>query len=257
MKRNSIWLLVAGLLFITNIFAGNNDKTVFKKAIETGKAKTVKTDISFIAGELNIKGSTKELTECFYGYRNEFIRPMISYHEAGKTGYLKIESESLKNRDIDDIGKKNLWNLFLNDKIQNSVAIELKAGESDINLEGFNLSRFEYRMLAGESNINLRNTSVPSVYFSMSAGEAKINLSGKWKNDLVANIKGGVGELNLYVPYNIGVRITVSGLLGEIDIPFYNKSGKTYTNDLYGKTDNTLYIDINGGIGEINVHQTE
>jgi hypothetical protein len=256
MKRNAVWLLVAGLLLATNLFA-DNDKTVFKKAIGTGKANSVKTDISFLAGVLNIKGSTKELTECFYGYKNEFIRPMINYHEVGKTGYLKIESESIKNKDIDDIGEKNLWNLFLNDDIPNSVAIELKAGKSDINLEGFNLSRFEYRMLAGESHINLRNTSVPSIYFSMSAGEAKINLSGKWKNDLVANIKGGVGELNLYVPYKVGVRITVSGLLGEINIPFYNKNGRTYTNDLYGKTANTLYIDINGGIGEINVHQTE
>jgi len=255
MKKIAILLFIASLLFFTEAFGSNPEESVYKKSVETGKAKEVKTDISFIAGELNINSETNNLVECFYGFKNDFIRPILKYHEVGKTGYLSINSESFKKRDFDD--EDNEWRLSFNGKIRNSIAIDLKAGEANIDLEGCNLGRFEYRMMAGESNINLRNTSVPSLVFSLTAGEANLNLSGKWDNDLSATIKGGVGELKIKVPYDIGVRITASGLIGEINIPFFNKNGKTYTNDLYGKTKNTLYIDINGGIGEIDIDMVE
>lgn len=257
MKKIFLLIFLAILAFFTEVFGANPEGSILKKSIERNNAKEIKTDISFFAGELKIDGSTSELAECFYGYRHNFIRPMIKYHEVGKTGYLSIDSEKNKNRDFEDIGKENEWKLSLNKNIRNSVAIELMAGEANIDLEDFKLSRFEYRMTAGESKINLRNTSVPSLYFSLTAGEANIDLSGKWKNDLTANIKGGVGELTIKLPYDVGVRITVSGLLGEINVPFFNRDGRTYTNDLYGKTTNTLYIDINGGIGEINIEMVE
>jgi hypothetical protein len=257
MKKIAFLLFIASLLFFTNAFGANTDDTLYKKTIETGKASEIKTDISFVAGELHIKGTDKNLAQCFYGYKHDFIRPIMKYHEVGKTGYLSIESESLRKKDLEDISDKNEWNLLLNNEISNAVAIELKAGEAHIDMEGCNLSRFEYRMLAGESNIILRNTSVPSLYLSVVAGEANVDLSGKWKNDLNANIKGGVGELKIKLPYDVGIRITASGILGEINIPFFNKDGRTYTNDLYGKTKNTLYIDINGGIGEISIEMVE
>lgn len=257
MKKIFLMLFLAILAFFTEVFGANPEGSILKKSIERSNAREIKTDISFFAGELKIDGSTDELAECFYGYKNNFIRPVMKYHEVGKTGYLIIDSEKNRNRDIDDIGKDNEWQLALNKNVINSVSVELKAGEADIDLEGFKLSRFEYRMMAGESNINLRNTSVPSLYFSLTAGEANIDLSGKWKNDLTANIKGGVGELKIKLPYEVGIRVTVSGILGEINIPFFNRDGRTYTNDLYGKTTNTLYIDINGGIGEISIEMVE
>ena len=258
--RKIIFLLclTATLMLSSNLGASEPEKNLYRKVIEIGKAKDVKTELSFLAGELQIDGTSEGLAECYYGYKKDFIRPELSYYEVDKTGYLSIKSESLKDKDLDDIHKDdNKWRLSLNNHVRNSVAINLKAGEANIDLEGCNLSRFEYRMFAGESNINLRNTSVPTVMFNLTAGEANVDLSGSWQNDLVATIKGGVGELNIKVPYNTGVRITVSGLLGDINIPFFNRDGRTFTNDKYGKTKNTLYIDINGGIGEIKVDMVE
>lgn len=257
MKKIAFMLFIACLLFITEVFGSNPEGSLLKKTIGMGKANEVKTDISFFAGELHMSSATENLAECYYGYKDDYIRPIMKYHEISNTGYLSIESEPIKNKKLNDIGKDNKWKLTLNGDVRNSVAIELKAGEADIDLEGCNLSRFEYRMMAGKSNIKLRNTSVPSVFFSLTAGEANLDMSGEWKNDLVANIKGGVGELNIKLPYDVGVRITISGLLGEINVPFFNRDGKTYTNDLYGKTKNTLYVDINGGIGEINIEMVE
>ncbi len=257
MKKILLLIFLASLAFFSELFGANNEATLLKKTIETGRARELKTDISFFAGKLRVNGLTDELSECFYGYKTKYIRPDMKYHEIGRTGYLSIESEKQSGRRFEDIANENEWNLSLNSRIKNAVSIQLKAGEADIDLENCNISRFDYRMAAGESNVNLRNTSVPDVNFSMTAGEANIDLSGKWRNDLNANIKGGVGELNIKVPYNVGVRITVSGLIGEVKIPFFNRNGRTFTNDAFNKTNHTLYIDINGGIGEINVEMTE
>ena len=112
-------------------------------------------------------------------------------------------------------------------------------------------------MMAGESKVNLRNTSVPAVIFNLFTGEASLDLSGKWHNDLEANIKGGIGELEIKVPYDTGVRIAVSGLIGEVNIPFFERNGKIYTNGQYGKSKYTLYLNVEAGIGQIDVKMVE
>jgi hypothetical protein len=256
MKKIAILLFATLFLFFSDMFGKSPEGNRYKKTIETNRAKEVKTDIDFFAGELTLTGNSKELAECFYGYGDEFIRPNMTYHEVGKTGYLRIDSEPFKDKDIDDFDD-NEWFLSLNPDIANSLAIKLKAGEANIDLEGCKINRFEFRMMAGESNVNLRNTSVKAIVFNLMTGEANLNLTGKWYNDLEASIKGGVGELDIKVPYNIGVRITVSGLIGEVNIPFFNRNGKTFTNDLYGKTEHTLYLNIEAGIGEVNVEMVE
>ncbi|NLE32877.1 MAG: cell wall-active antibiotics response protein [Bacteroidales bacterium] len=256
MKKTAYLATALFFALATTLTASKPDNYRYKKAIEKGNAKEVKTDIDFLAGELYLDNSSNELAECFYGKGTEFLRPGMAYNEMGKTGYLRIDSESNKERRIEDFDD-NEWRLSINPNIPNSVSIRLKAGEADIDLEGSRLNRFEYKMMAGESKINLRNTSVPDLTFNMMAGEAWIDLSGRWNNDLEAIIKGGVGELDLVVPYNVGVRIFVSGLIGEVSIPFFNRNGKTYTNDAYGRSKHTLFINIEAGIGEINVKMVE
>lgn len=258
MKRYAIlFCLVTSVLLACSASASDNSDGLVKKNVEIGKAKEVKTDLSFLAGELKVNAETSSLAECVYGYNKKYIRPEISYYENDGTGYLDISSESLKNKDLEDFGSDNKWKISFNNHVRNSVSIKHKAGEADIDLEGCNLSRFEYRMAAGESKINLRNTSVPAVTFNLMAGKTHIDLTGRWDNDLVAKVKGGIGEVDLKVPYDTGVRITVSGLIGDVDIPFFNREGNTFTNDKYGKTKNTLYIDINGGVGKISVSMAD
>jgi len=255
--KKSIFLVC---LFVTfgsfgpTILAQSKSK-LFKKSIDIGRAKDVRTDISFFAGELNINSETTMLAECFYGYKDGFIKPDMTYREVGTIGYLSVVSEKKDKGIIND--ETNRWNLSLNKDVKNSLSINLKAGKSTIDLEGCNLSSFDYKMTAGESKINLRNTSVPQVKFNLLAGESLIDLSGKWKNDGVADIKGGVGEVTVKVPYKTGVIIYVTGLLGDVSIPFFDRDGDAYVNDSYKKSKNTLTIYIHGAIGQINVKMEE
>jgi len=238
------------------MFGRNPSESSFKKSIDTGKAKEIKTDIDFLAGELHLDGTSGNLADCYYGFGKTFLRPDMTYHEVGKTGYLSLSSESLKGKDLENLDD-NEWFVQINPDIRNSLSIKLKGGESDINLEGCRIDRFEYRMMAGESKVNLRNTSVPAVIFNLFTGEASLDLSGKWHNDLEANIKGGIGELEIKVPYDTGVRIAVSGLIGEVNIPFFERNGKIYTNGQYGKSKYTLYLNVEAGIGQIDVKMVE
>lgn len=252
------YYLVTALLFglVTSAYASNREQFRFKKSLETGQAREVKTSIDFLAGELHLNNLTTSLADCYYGKGTQYLRPELVYHEVGKTGYLRVESQKNEKRRIDDVND-NEWRLSIHPDVTNSIAIRLKAGKAHINLEDSKLKRFEYKMMAGESNINLRNTSVPELTFSMMAGEANLDLSGRWHNDLEATIKGGVGELNIKVPYDVGVRVYVSGLIGDVNIPFFKRSGKTYTNDAYGRSKHTLFITIEAGIGEVNVEMVE
>jgi len=246
MKKQTLFFC---LFLAIGVFAQDNSK-LFRKSIDMDKAREVKTDIYFFAGELDINTSTEKLAECYYGYKDKYLKPAMTYNESGKTGYLSIKSEE-EDRGINNDGNK--WNLCLNKNVKNDLVIKLKAGEANINLEGSNLNSFDYRMTAGETKINLRNTSVPQVNFNLLAGESVINLSGKWHNDGVADIKGGVGEITVIVPYDAGVKVNVSGVLGEINIPFFNKNGRVYTNDIFDKATHKLFINISGAIGQINV----
>jgi len=258
MKKSSVIFSLLLIIGTGISIQAQSKSNLFRKTLEIGKSREIKTDISFFAGELNINGSTDKLAECFYGYKDHFLRPEMAYNEINEIGYLTINSEKAeKGMNQNDLDHSNKWSLCLNKKLKNALSIKLTAGKTNIDLEGCKLSCFDYKMTAGESNINLRNTSVPQMQFNLLAGEANIDLSGEWHNDMVAIIKGGVGEITVKVPFNTGVRITASGVLGEINMPFFNRNGNTYTNDLYEKTKYTLHIDISGGIGQINVEMVE
>ncbi|NJM14927.1 MAG: hypothetical protein HC896_05685 [Bacteroidales bacterium] len=227
------------------------EPTTIRKTLPLNKAKEIRTFINFPAGEINIRPSTKQLLESKYVFFEEEDRPVINYEEIKGVGHLRIEAPNTENTSAGN--DSCTWDIALGKSLCNSVYIKALACQGNINLEGCALKRFEFEMLAGEANINLRNTSVPVFVFRAFAGETNIILSGKWNNDLNAIIKGGMGEMNIVLPNQLGIKMNITGLLGEKNVPDFKKEGTNYTNHLYGKTDCTLYLDITGGIGEINV----
>jgi hypothetical protein len=222
-----------------------------RRNIDAGKARLVKTDITFPAGRLYISPDARDLCEGVYRFRDELWEPEITYREESGTGYLDIDVEDNRNNKHYDDSDQNVWEIAFNKDIRNEFQIEMIAGESEIDLQGCRIDRFEFEMVAGKSFINLRNSSVPFLEFKAVAGEAEIDLTGDWKNDLDAIIKGGVGELTVLLPRSTGVKVSITGGLGEIDAPGFDKDNRVYTNELYGKTRSSLYLDIKGGIGNV------
>jgi len=95
--------------------------------------------------------------------------------------------------------------------------------------------------------------SLRTMEVAMGAGSATVDLSGQWANDLDATINGGVGECTVIVPLDTGVRIDVDKGIGKINANGLSRDGGYYVNDSYGKTENTIRVNVGAGIGNINL----
>lgn len=239
-----------------NIQQVDTDSTTIKvlsHSIPTGKATELETKIYFPVGELRITSGSKQLSSASLQYFKDIWEPEFSYEESDHKGYLKfMYDRRLMNHHFGNYDQSE-WDIQFNKDIRNDLTIKCIAGEGYINLQDCNVEIFDFTMTAGEMEINLRNSSVPRLIFSALAGDVVLDLSGNWQNDLNANIKGGVGELVIKLPSGTGIQLHVNGLIGDIDAEGFHKEGRIYTNNMYGKTDETLYIDCTLGIGSLEV----
>jgi hypothetical protein len=62
---------------------------------------------------------------------------------------------------------------------------------------------------------------------------------------------GDVESATIYLPEDIGVRVHVNGGIGSVDAHGFYKKNATYMNDAFGKTDLAITIQIDAGIGSI------
>jgi hypothetical protein len=242
------------LLATWNILFDNNNSSRKDEQQNIRKIKQVKTEIAFLNGTLNITSQAlNKLYSGDYKYKRPEWKPVISYSEEDGTGYLSIiskdESEERKYNSSDN----NEWDIRLNKDIRNDLNIRMGAGSGKFDLAGSKLTRFDFQMAAGDVDINLKNTSVPDLRIKAIAGKAVIDLTGEWHNDMHASVTGGIGELSFVLPEAVGARMEITGILANIYAPGFEKNGHTYTNARYGNTKETMYIEIFGGIGEIDV----
>lgn len=246
-----IAIVVFSLLLTNKSKIKNEDHT---KTVKSG-AKSAHTEIKFPAGTLNISPSenNKFFSSDFYNCP-DYREPQVDFIEDGNKANLRITSKDNPDHTNYSDSSSCTWDLHFNRKVENEMTVNMVAGEGNIDLSECNLKVFEFKMTAGEVHLNLRNTSLPYLNFKAAAGEVEIDLTGKWNNDLRANIKGGIGEITVKIPENIGAKIEISGILGDINVPqSFTKNHKSYTNGLFGKTTESLYLDIFGGIGEVNI----
>ena len=127
---------------------------------------------------------------------------------------------------------RNEWDLHLNDKTPMEMTVNMGAGRATLTLGGMALSRLE---------------------LNMGAGETTVDLTGNWKKDLSAQIHGGVGKATIRLPRDVGVHVVAQGGLGSINASDFKRRGDVYVNEEYGKSPVTLRIEVEGGIGEINL----
>jgi hypothetical protein len=260
MRRLSIlFLFPAFILFGFSSDVEPDEKEV-KKAIPLGGAKVLNTKIEFPVGNLGISTVSTRTTKGVFKFHREKWEPEINYDKENGEGYLRMSSEGSVSLDIGEPGNRGFddddqsdWKVVFPREVPHDLDVEMLAGNGDIDLEGSRLEEFEFSMKAGEVKINLRNTSVPDVEFKAIAGNATIDFSGKWRNDLRADIRGGFGSITLRLPEDMGVELEVHGILGQVDAPGMKRDHHRYTNKLFGETRHRLYLDVSGGIGDVEV----
>ena len=127
---------------------------------------------------------------------------------------------------------RNEWDISLNDEVPTDLVVEMGAGESDLDLDSLTLTGLDLQM---------------------GAGKTTVDLTGDYAQDFEASIQGGVGEATVLLPSEVGVKAKAEGGLGKINAKGLKREGDSYVNDAYGNSGVTLSVDVQGGVGEINL----
>jgi hypothetical protein len=204
------------------------------KTVQLGAAKAVRVNLKMGAGELKVAGGASDLLNADFAYNVPRWKPEVEYDVSGDAGQLTVQQPP---RSGGHGGRTRYeWDLRFSNQVPMEMTIEQGAGSAKLNLAGLPLGRLKV---------------------NIGAGETTINLDGKWRNDLAASIHGGVGQATLKLPRDTGVRVVAHGGLGAINAFGFSKDGNAYVNDAYGKSPATLRIEVEGGVGEINLEMGE
>jgi hypothetical protein len=190
------------------------------------------------AGELNVAGGADGLMEAHFSYNVPAWEPKVSYRPGYEVAQLTVKQGSAEGTRLGG-DARNEWDIHLNDEVPTDLVVEVGAGESDLDLDSLNLS------IGSPVDLTVQ----------MGAGDTTVDLTGDYRNSLDASIQGGVGEVGeatVMLPSRVGVRVKAQGL-GKINTKGLQRVDDAYVNDAYGKSQETLRIDIPGGFREINL----
>ena len=199
------------------------------KTVALGAAQSVRVSLKMKAGELKVGGGAAQLLDADFTYNVPEWKPEVKYDVSGSVGNLEVEQPGSGSSTGNT---QNDWDLRLSNKAPMEMTVNMGAGRATLTLSGLALSRLE---------------------LNMGAGETTVDLTGDWKKDLSAQIHGGVGRATIRLPREVGVHVVAQGGLGAINAGGFQKQGDAYVNDQYGKSPVTLQIEVEGGVGEINL----
>jgi hypothetical protein len=255
LKLTGLLAFVVVLILATGCDEGASvgDLQTESQTVDLGDSESVNVEVEIGAGELDVSGGASELLEATFTYNVDELNPEATYSD----GKLIVNHDDIKEGigtffDLDDY--RNEWDLRFNEGVSMEMRIEVGAGRTALTIGSLELTDLDIDTGAGEVNLDLSGSQfLTRLEIDMGAGEITLDLTGDWQDDLEAVIQGGVGQLNLRLPREVGVIVEVDGGIGGVDTSGLTKSGSTYTNDAYGESGVTLRIDIDGGVGQINL----
>ena len=200
------------------------------QSVDLADVEAVSVKIDFGAGDLRVTGGAEKLLEADFTFNVDKLEPAVTY----KDGALVVAQPDRRGvpNFLGILNFRNEWDLHLYDEVPMDLTLELGAGTSNLDLSGLSLRRLN---------------------FKLGAGESAVDLSGDWERDLVANIDSGAANLTVLLPSNVGVRIIVDRGATLINASGLTKDENVYTNAVYGKSDVTLTLGLQTGIGWVNL----
>jgi hypothetical protein len=200
------------------------------QTVELPGAESAKVHIEMPAGHLDLAGGATKAVEGKFDYYENEGKPTISHEVIGNRGEVSITQEG---RHTHFLGRgRNNWSVHLNKDLPMDLKVNVGAGQGEFQLGGLALTGLEINMGAGQVTVDLR---------------------GDWKKDLEATIEGGVGQATIRLPGNVGVRVHATSGIGSISASGLERRDDYYVNSAYGKSPVTLRLNIDKGIGTIDL----
>jgi len=232
-RHTGAWaaLLILIVFFALALWRGRAEGYIRhdSQSIERQGANTVSADIEIPAGTLKLSGGSTKLLDADFRYRESEGKPHVDYAVTGDHGQLSVNAEEKRLH----IGTTHAeWNLRFANEVPLDLNIHMGAGQSDLRLHDLNVARLDV---------------------NIGAGEMELDLTGERKKNLDVEIQGGVGSASIYLPKDVGVRVHATGGIGAVSTDGLTKEDDDYVNSAYGKSPATITLDIQGGIGSINL----
>ncbi|MGA7188635.1 MAG: toast rack family protein, partial [Candidatus Acidiferrales bacterium] len=193
-------------------------------------AQSVTANIEIPSGKLDLSGGATQLLDADFNYVAEDGKPAVDYSVANGRGDLNITQDSKHH--IQFATRPNNWVLRFADNVPMDLNVRVGAGETNLRLQGLNVS---------------------SLDVNIGAGHLRLDLTGLRKTNLNVVIHGGVGAASIRLPKDVGVRVHASGGIGAVTSGGLTRDGDDYVNAVTGKTPATVDVTIEGGIGAINL----
>jgi len=204
------------------------------REIETSGARSLYTEITMAAGELQLLGGTLEAMEGNFTYDDaDWKPPQVSYIVNATGRGSLIVKQSTTYRPVMRQGRCE-WIIHLNKTLPTELKVKLGAGKA----------------LLRPAAMLLNHLRVDS-----GVGKLTLDLSGDWEQSMEAFVKSGIGDTVLVLPQATGIRIETMVELGSVYPHNLTWDGEAYSNSLFGHAPVNLDITIEGGIGKLTVEE--
>ncbi len=280
-------LISLSLLAALTVWAGRN-KDVYKE-IELKDEKSVSVKIEFGAGELYLsRSSSDKMLQADVSYDPEHSDFVLEYDrkEAGGELFLGTDFDESKHLDLDDAKDENWWDLKFTDKIPIDFDIDVGAAESELDFTGLKIKDLNVDIGAAKGMIlfgkpnpekisrmnfdagackleieGLANANFEEMTFDGGVGDFTLDFSGKLNHEAFVEIDMGLGRLTILVPKSIGVKIrSKDSILSALSIEkdeFDEIEEDVWVNDKYGETQGQLNIEIEIGLGAVDIESID
>ncbi len=203
------------------------------RSVELDQAESVAMNLEMGAGEMIVGGGADQLLEADFRFNVPSWEPVLDYRRDGERGVLDLRQPSASP----SFGRtENRWTLRLN----NAVPIDLTA-----------------RMGASQATMTLGQLNLRSLQVHQGVGELILDLRGTPTHSYTVQVNGGVGSAHIRVPTSVGIVATAAAGIGSIDIAGLEKHGDEWDNPWHEDDSVTIYLEVNGGIGEIRISAEE
>lgn len=207
------------------------------QTVQSLGAQAVDAEVRIAVGRLDIAGGAPELMSGTFTYNVPSWQPEIDYEINGNRGRLRVTQPAGGQVTIPSSPNvKYEWDLRFSDWMPLALNVDLGVGAGELNLRG----------------LNLTDLSVTT-----GVGNSTIDLGGAWNQGYNVRIQRGVGKTTLIIPSQVGVQIRPRMGLGDITVYGLVQNGDVYNNSLYGVSPITLNVEIDGGLGEIEIRQDQ
>jgi hypothetical protein len=236
-------------------------------------------------GTIDIKrNSTGDILNAEVEYNPDDIRVEIDYDKRKDKGELYLVSER-RDKGLDIDSDENHWYLEFGNKVPISFEIDIGACEAEFDFSGLRIDGLDmdvgassivvdFRKLnperipkiridvgASELEINgLGNANFDKLSFDGGVGDFTLDFSGDFKHRSYVDMNVGLGSLSVLVPRDAGVQIrSESSFLSSFSIDeddFEEVDDDIYESDNFGDTDKELVIEIDVGLGSVEVDYT-